>query len=169
VASSHVPAPTFDPADFFISYTSIDEQWAVWVAWCLEEAGHRVVLQAWDFRPGDNFVLMMQRATIACRRTIIVLTDAYLEAAFTQPEWANAFRADPRAEARILIPVRVVTCRRDPGLLGSIIFIDLVGCVEDEARAKLLAGIRPGRAKPSAKPAFPGTASGIRSEGPAAE
>ncbi len=29
----------------------------------LEEAGHSVVVQAWDFRVGGNFVLDMQKAT----------------------------------------------------------------------------------------------------------
>ncbi|MFD4144360.1 toll/interleukin-1 receptor domain-containing protein [Streptomyces sp. NPDC058572] len=30
----------------FISYAGPDRQWAEWVAWCLEEAGHRVELDA---------------------------------------------------------------------------------------------------------------------------
>ena len=39
---------------FFISYTAVDRAWAEWIAWQLEAAGHRVVVQAWDFRPGEN-------------------------------------------------------------------------------------------------------------------
>jgi hypothetical protein len=42
--------------NFFISYTRNDEQWAKWIAGALEEAGCSTVLQAWDFRPGENFV-----------------------------------------------------------------------------------------------------------------
>lgn len=45
--------------DFFISYTGNDRPWAEWIAWVLEEAGYSVVIQAWDFRPGGNFVLDM--------------------------------------------------------------------------------------------------------------
>jgi hypothetical protein len=146
------------PSDFFVSYAGVDEGWAVWIAWCLEAAGYGVVLQAWDFRPGDNFILMMQRAVLACRRTIVVLTDSFLERAFTQPEWADALRRDPAAEARTLIPVRVVPCRRQGGLLDAIIHIDLVGCTEDVAQQTLLAGISPARAKPSDRPPFPGRA-----------
>ncbi|MDX2213331.1 MAG: toll/interleukin-1 receptor domain-containing protein [Oculatellaceae cyanobacterium bins.114] len=48
--------------DFFVSYNRHDKTWAEWVAWILEEAGYTVVIQAWDFRPGGNFVLDMQRA-----------------------------------------------------------------------------------------------------------
>ena len=46
--------------DFFISYTKTDKAWAEWIAWTLEAAGYSTVIQAWDFRPGSNFVLEMQ-------------------------------------------------------------------------------------------------------------
>ena len=38
--------------DFFISYNREDRKWAKWIAWQLEEAAYKVVIQAWDFRPG---------------------------------------------------------------------------------------------------------------------
>ena len=41
--------------DFFISYNKADRTWAEWIAWELEAAGYSSVVQAWDFRPGDNF------------------------------------------------------------------------------------------------------------------
>lgn len=47
---------------FFVSYNSHDRTWAEWIAWTLEDAGYSVTIQAWDFRPGGNFVLDMQRA-----------------------------------------------------------------------------------------------------------
>jgi TIR domain len=47
---------------FFVSYTSADRAWAEWVAWQLEQAGFRVIIQAWDFEPGDNFVVRMRDA-----------------------------------------------------------------------------------------------------------
>jgi len=56
--------------DFFISYTGNDRTWAEWVTWELEEAGYSVVIQAWNFRVGGNFVLDMQRATVEATWTI---------------------------------------------------------------------------------------------------
>ena len=56
---------TTDPApkkDFFISYNKADKAWAEWIAWQLKEAGYTVIIQAWDFRPGSNFILEMQKA-----------------------------------------------------------------------------------------------------------
>ena len=50
--------------DFFISYATPDEVWAEWVAWILEENSYTVHLQAWDFTPGRNFVLEMNRPVV---------------------------------------------------------------------------------------------------------
>ena len=76
--------------DFFVSYNKADRAWAEWIAWVLEEAGYSTVIQAWDFRPGSNFVLEMQKAAAEAERTIAVLSPEYLTARFTQPEWAAA-------------------------------------------------------------------------------
>ncbi len=82
--------------DFFISYTHVDQSWAEWIAWNLEEARYSVILQAWDFPPGSNFVLDMDQATRDAKRTIAVLSPDYFASGFTPSEWAAAFRRDPR-------------------------------------------------------------------------
>src|SRR5437016_6273553 len=96
--------------DFFISYTSADHEWAEWIAWQLEEAGYSTVLQAWDFRPGSNFALDMHVAATEAKRTIAVLSPDYLNALYTQSEWATAFARDPRGEMGLVLPVRVHQC-----------------------------------------------------------
>ena len=144
--------------DFFISYTGNDRTWAEWVAWVLEEAGYSVVIQAWDFRVGGNFVLDMQRATVEATRTIAVLSSLYLEKSFPQPEWAAAFAQDPTSQERKLIPVRVEDCN-PPGLLRQIVYVDVFNCDEAEAQQRLLSAVKDGRMKPEQKPRFPGNAS----------
>src|SRR5262249_44150201 len=143
--------------DFFISYNSADRSWAEWIAWQLEEAGYTTVLQAWDFRPGSNVVLGMQRAATEAERILAVLTPNYLASRFTQPEWAAAFERDPTGERGLLVPVRVRECDLQ-GLLSRTIYIDLIGLDEDVAKDELLDGVRRGRAKPTDKPGFPGNA-----------
>ena len=139
---------------FFVSYTGADQQWAEWIAWQLENASYSVAIQAWDFRPGSNFVLEMQRAASEAERTIAVLSPNFLAARFTQPEWAAAFAQDPTGEKGTLVPVRIRECDVE-GLLRGIVYIDLVGADEATAKQKLLAGIQRGRAKPQTAPAFP--------------
>src|SRR6185369_14362418 len=80
--------------DFFVSYNRADRTWAEWIAWQLEEAGYTTVLQAWDFRPGGNFVLDMLQAAEA-QRTIAVLSPDYVTALYPQRELAAAFAQDP--------------------------------------------------------------------------
>jgi TIR domain len=59
--------------DFFISYTAVNEAWARWIAVELERAPHTTVVQAFDFRPGMDFVHEMQQATATAGQTIAVL------------------------------------------------------------------------------------------------
>ena len=140
--------------DFFVSYTSADRPWAEWVAWVLEEAGHSVLVQAWDFGLGANFVLEMDRAATVGDRTVAVLSPAFLESPYSAPEWAAAFRDDPGGSGRKLLPVRVRECQPQ-GLLGSVVYVDLVGLDEERARERLLSAVAGGRAKPSTTPGFP--------------
>ncbi len=141
--------------DVFISYNRADLAWAEWIAWTLEEAGYSVVVQAWDFRPGENLVRAMDKAARA-RHTMAVLSPSYLAAEYTQPEWAAAFARDPQGRTRTLIPIRVQECQPD-GLLGQIIYADVVGLDEKAARATLLSAFA-GCGKPPTQPAFPGQA-----------
>ncbi len=140
--------------DFFVSYTSSDRSWAEWVAWQLEEAGYTTVIQAWDSRPGKNFVLWMSETATRASRTIAILSQDYLDAPYAQSEWAAAFRLDPRGEKGTLIPVRVEDCDVT-GLLPTITYIDLVGMEEPGAKKVLLNGVKLRRAKPIEQPRFP--------------
>jgi hypothetical protein len=121
--------------DFFVSYTQADRVWAVWIAWILEEAGYRVLVQAWDFVPGSNWVQGIQDGT-------------------TRAAWAD----DPEGREHKLLPARVQECER-PGLLKGVTGFDLFGLDEGAARELLLANVTAaaaGRAKPVVKPGFPG-------------
>lgn len=146
-----------DRPHFFVSFTGVDRAWAVWIAWQLEDAGHSVLFQNWDFRPGSDFVHKMHEATERAHRTIAVLSSAYFASDFGEAEWRVAFAKDPTGEQGLLVPVRVEEVA-PRGLLKTRTYIDLVGLNEEAAKAELLAGVQPGRAKPSTAPPFPATA-----------
>jgi hypothetical protein len=141
--------------DFFISYTGVNRPWAEWIAVQLEQAGYSTVLQAWDFRPGQDFLHEMQQATTSAGRTIAVLSPAYFGSQFGEAEWRAAFVKDPTGELGLLVPVRVQECA-PPGLLASRVYIDLVDTDEEEAQRRLLAGVDQSGARPTLA-AFPGT------------
>ncbi|WP_367127137.1 FxSxx-COOH system tetratricopeptide repeat protein [Saccharothrix sp. HUAS TT1] len=145
-------------SDFFVSCAGADRAWAEWIAWQLEGDGHRVLVQAWDFVPGSNWVDRLHDAVQGAERTIAVLSSAYLSSAYGRAEWQAAWRDDPLGERRKLIVLRVEDCER-PGLLGSATSEDLFGLAEPAAAQRLRQAVRgalTGRAKPAAPPAFPG-------------
>ena len=83
------------PQSFPISYAGVDRTWAEWIAWALEEAGHRVVIQAWDFRPSSQFPVEMQRAMTECNRMIAVVSPEgrrrrYLQTSVASPPQGRA-------------------------------------------------------------------------------
>jgi hypothetical protein len=146
--------------DFFISYTQADRAWAEWIAWLLEEDGHRVLVQAWDFVPGTNWIQGMQNGVVKAARTIAVLSADYLSSVYGGAEWQAVWAADPQGLERRLLPVRVSDCER-PGLLAGIVGIDVFGVDEAKSRARLrqmVARALTGRAKPATRPPYPETA-----------
>lgn len=155
--------------DFFISYTQADRAWAEWIAWELEEAGHRVLVQAWAFIPGTNWIAGMQAGVAGAARTVAVLSSAYLSSEYGSAEWEAAWATDPSGKGRNLLVVRVEDCERR-GLLNGVVGVDLFGRSEAEARRRLrtmatsaLTG--PGRPEtPPAFPGAPGSASGPSSD-----
>jgi len=147
--------------DFFVSYNEHDKQWAEWIAWQLEAADYKVLIQLWDWGPGNNFILEMQKASELCKRTIIVLSPHFLKAQYTQPEWAQAFAQDPTGAKRLLILVRVATCELK-GFFSPLVYIDFLDTPPSDKYerreyliTKLLDGVDSRRKKPVEEPPLP--------------
>ncbi|WP_322762248.1 KGGVGR-motif variant AAA ATPase [Frankia sp. Cr2] len=144
-------------ADFFISYAEKDRDWAEWVAFQLEDAGYRVLIQTWDLIPGSNWMIALDHAFRSSRRILAIVSRAYLASPYGQAESQAILRSDPSGATRRIIPVRVEDIPL-PGLLSTIVGLDLWGLDEATAREKLLANIGAtdtGRAKPAVPPSFP--------------
>jgi len=141
--------------DFFITYNGKDENWATWIAAALEDAGYTTTIQAWDFRPGDNFMAAMDQALTECRHALGVLSSNYLASVFTRAEWTAAYRQALLGKPRGFIPVRIAPCDVTP-LLGPLEYIDLVGVDEAEARRRLLDGVADRVDRVPGDPGYPG-------------
>jgi hypothetical protein len=105
VGMSSGPEPTsqvVSSKDFFLSYTSKDKAWAEWIAWQLEAEGYGVFLQEWDFRPGDNFMRLMDGAIRTYKRTLAVLSPDYLDpnAAYSYQEMLATLVQDPTGQGK---------------------------------------------------------------------
>ena len=154
-AAPKPPTSTSRP-DFFISYTSADEAWATWIAQELEAAGYRVFVSAWDFRPGMDFLTLMEQGIKRAKRLLVILSPDYLNSAYGTAEWRAVYTDDVLGEHGRLVPIRIDECE-PPSLLSSRVFIELAGLNDEQAaREALLAGVAPGRVRPHAPVLFPG-------------
>ncbi len=152
---------------FFISRTGSDAAWAQWIAWQLEENGYEVVVQDWDFRPGENFLHSMQKALVETERTIALLSPRFFESDFTEAEWTAVYRQDPTGEKGLLLPIRLEDFEPS-GLFGPRTHFDLFKFDETIASRELLAWIKRAlvsRGKPDKAPAFPRTSAGKKATG----
>jgi hypothetical protein len=140
---------------FFISHAGADVAWARWLDWELRAAGYGTVVQCYDFRPGNNFVLEIERALGQAERVLAVLSPAYLRSGFAGAEWAAAFAEDPSGAKAKLVPVRVADFTPE-GLFRALIHIDLFGKNDSDARAALLDGLRREATRPETAPRYPG-------------
>jgi len=118
---------------YFISYTQKDVRWATWIAETIEKHGHEVVIQAWDIRPGDNLILMMDKFMRECDVCIPVLSQEYLDSAYCEVEWAGTLAWAIKEKDKRVVPVRVSDVKPD-GVLYAHVYIDLFS-IEDEAAA----------------------------------
>src|SRR3954467_14784002 len=137
--------------DFFISHAGRDTGWAEWLGWQLQQAGHSIELDVWDWAPGEDFVARMSAALESADRLLAVCTEAYFASAFGGVELRAAFARHAVAEGRIL-PVLVEPVALPP-LYATLIPLDLTGLDEATAAARLRTRLAGGR--PTGPPPFP--------------
>ena len=147
-----------DRTDFFVSHAGADRAWAEWVAWQLAEAGYTVELDVWDWAAGRNFVTAISDALERCDRVVALFSAAYFDRSrYTTEEWSAALVHAPGIEGGRLVPVRVeeVPAAQVPAVLRPLVFRDLFGVAEEQARRVLLEVVA-GPRRPDRKPVFPG-------------
>ena len=152
---AHPPAAAAAPATrkkYFISRAGADADWAQWVGWQIEEAGHDVVIQDWDFLPGDEVTAKMEDALKGCDKMIAILSSAYFAGSkYIDKEWEEAY------QLKKILPFRVQRVEL-PERFAKLVWIDLAGLDEAAAQEAVLQGIQragASRAKPEQRPSFP--------------
>lgn len=145
--------------DFFVSYAEQDKQWAMWIVAVLEDAKYRVHARYLFDLAGSKDLVVVQDGMRRARKTIAVLTPAYLSSPFVTSQWGPAWQQDPQGMERKLVPVRVEECQPD-GFLQGITSIDLFDRDHQAAAEHLLEEVRASlngrRARSPGKPVFPG-------------
>lgn len=154
---------------FFVSYAGPDRAWAEWTGWHLEQAGHTVELDRWDWATGDDFVGRMDHALAHADAVVALFSQNYFgPGRWTQAEWKATVAGKGR-----LVPLAIKSLADEdvPPLLRGLIRKELHGLDENEAVAALLEAVD-GPSRPVESVAYPGAddaGSGADSAGPRAD
>ena len=132
--------------DFFISHAGTDHAWAEWVAVQLRDAGYSVELDIWHWAAGQNFITKISDTLGRADRVIALWSAEYFSASrYTTHEW-SAVLADGREDRLVPLRIEDVPAPRVPPILRPMVYRDLFGVDENEARRVLLEAIAaPGR------------------------
>jgi hypothetical protein len=95
-----------------------------------------------DFEPGANFVLEMSREADKADLTLVLATDKYFRANFTEPEWTVAFIRTLREARTRLLVARFEDDIGLPTILDPYLWSDLRGLPDDVARARLVTAVQ---------------------------
>ena len=116
-----------------------------------------MLVQAWDFVPGTNWVQGMQDGTRDAARTIAVLSADYLASVYGGAEWQAAWASDPEGAARKLL--RSGWPSASVRAAGRVVGVDLFGLARPRRRPGCGHGVGgghgPGQAG-GARRGFPG-------------
>jgi hypothetical protein len=64
-------------ADFFVSYTSSDKEWAHWIALELEKHGHVAHVHEWEVSGGDDIYAWMEKRHETADHVVCIFSDEY--------------------------------------------------------------------------------------------
>lgn len=124
----------------FLSYTSVDLQWALWADGFLSEEGFTVRTQAWESTPGKNLVQWINDMLREADKVLALYSRAYFNSRWCTAEWTSALAQNK------LLPARIEPVN-PPEILQQIIWVDLFGLRESEAKDAIrrLVGLQPSR------------------------
>jgi len=112
--------------DVFVSYSSKDKEWVrKELLPAIEKAGYKACIDFRDFEPGAPSLNEMERAVIQSKKTVLVLSPAYVQSEWAEVENLMVQTLSPANRQRRLIPLLREKCSL-PLRLGSLTYINFV-------------------------------------------
>jgi hypothetical protein len=113
-------------ADFFVSYTSSDRNWAFWLADELKKLGHKPHIHEWEIGAGDDIYAWMETRIDKAHHMLCVVSEEYLKAPYSTLERRAGLWHAAKEQPGLVLLVVVKPCRL-PRLSANISRCDLVG------------------------------------------
>jgi tetratricopeptide (TPR) repeat protein len=122
-------------ADIFVSYTSSDRDWAIWIAKELKALGHTPYVHEWEIGAGDDIYAWMEARHDAADHVLCVVSDEYLKAPYSTLERNAALWEAAKNRPAFVLFVVVKPCRL-PTLSDHFRRCELFGVPEAAARLR---------------------------------
>src|SRR3954451_20406676 len=120
-------------ADIFVSYTSGDRDWALWLAEELKTLGHTPFVHEWEIEKGEDIYAWMETRIDAAHQMLCVVSEAYLKAPYSALDRRAGLWHAAKAQPGFVLLVVVKPCRL-PRLSAPMRRVDLVGRPRELAR-----------------------------------
>jgi tetratricopeptide (TPR) repeat protein len=122
-------------ADYFISYTSSDRDWALWIGKELEALAHTPHIHEREIAGGEDIYAWMEARHDAADHVLCVVSDEYLKAPYSTLERNAALWQAAKKRTSFVLFVVVKPCRL-PTLIDHIRRCELYGVPEEAARTR---------------------------------
>jgi hypothetical protein len=122
-------------ADIFVSYTSSDHDWAMWIATELKAFGHTPHVHESEISAGDDIYAWMEARQDAADHVLCVVSDEYLKAPYSTLERHAALWQAAKNRPGFALFVVVKPCRL-PTLSDHLRRCELFGVPEEAARLR---------------------------------
>jgi hypothetical protein len=127
--------------DFFISYSTLDEEYAIEIDEIVRGLGFTTFVQFKDFPPGSNIVRQMQIGLAGAGRVIALHSPNYENSDHCQAEWSAAYRSDPSGIHRKLLPFLIEPTELNP-LAANVSYVELVGLDKNGRRKEIIKAVK---------------------------
>jgi len=85
-------------ADFFITYHHNDELAARWIAGVLKEVPFSILMDSWDFLPGQNPIEKIEHMNAVTRCMLVPISERFLQEGVNAVSWHAVMMPRPRPE-----------------------------------------------------------------------
>lgn len=124
------------PHDVFLSYMAEDRGWAEWTQEALKQAGLRICVQRWDFRPDQDLAARAEDALREAELVVVIASKDFVALAHAGATWTGAVMRRRKGRDRLLVlqvqPLELDRLEPEPDL-------DIGGLSPDEVAGRLVA------------------------------
>jgi hypothetical protein len=113
-------------ADYFVSYTQSDRDFAQWIGKELEALGHKAYIHEWEIEGGENIYGWMENRIDAAHHMLCVVSEEYLKAPYSTLERPAGLWVAAKEQPGFVLMVIVKPCRL-PRLSANISRCNLAG------------------------------------------